>query len=379
MSETGNKKNSTMIALAVVLAVAVILSLVLFNQRNSLSAQVDVLTEELAESREAWENTAAEKEAIQEQLNGVQDALLEAEIALEESTGKIGELETELEEAQRVRTEAQSTLNTLSEQIGSLTETLDYARSVLAGATGEPAAAGDDSAVAPMTVDGEDETLPDGEAPDADTEGEDAEEPADETEGEDAETPDADADTEGEDAEETADETEDEDAEAPKADAETEGEEAEEPADETEGEDAEAPEADAETEGEEAEEPAGEPVDVIAPLLMTEQDPATETDLTVPEIPEDAQMLTIDLIDQDLVVLYVVLDEENTITFLYAENLDEAFLEQFIGKMLPVALLSDEEPEGIEPIEDNLTMSQTVIDVLNALIAEEGAEEETAE
>ena len=54
MSESSSKKNSTLVALVVVLVVAVILAVVLFGQRNSLSAQVDTLTDELAQSQQAW-------------------------------------------------------------------------------------------------------------------------------------------------------------------------------------------------------------------------------------------------------------------------------------------------------------------------------------
>lgn len=301
MSETGGKKNTTMIALAVVLAVAVILSLVLFNQSRNLSAQVDTLTEELTESRATWENTAAEKETIEAELKGAQDALREAETALEESTTKIGSLQTELDEANRVRTEAQTTLDTLSGQIESLTETLDYARSVLAGATEEPA----------------EET----EAPEA-------------------------AETQAPEAAET-EEPEDTDQPMPLI----------------------APFASAveAVENTETEEPAAEE--------------ATPTD--IPVIPEGAAELEVVLDEETTLTLYVLI-EDDQIAFIYGEGLDEAFLEQFIGKTLPVAVASDEEPEGIVPLEDDEATTQAVIDAVNSLVRDgetpdgEAGEEATA-
>ena len=337
MSETRGKKNSTMVALAVVLAVAVIVSLVLFNQRNSLSAQVDNLSEELAESREAWEATAAEKEVIEAELKDAQDALREAETALEESTVKIASLQDELVEAQRVRTEAKTTLEALSGQIESLTETLDYARSVLAGATEDPEE--------PVVI----EPLPE-----ETDEAEDTEAPSEEPTEEPTEEPEA------EETEEPTEEPSEEPTEEPEAEA------TEEPADE--------PEAEAEVTEEPAEEPEDEETEAPA------EAEATQTDIVDVEIPEDAVELEISVLRtvdgeevEALYTLYVVV-EDNTITFIYAEKIDEAFLAQFVGKTLPVALLSDEEPEGIAPIEDDEEMTLAVIEAVNGLLpAEEEA------
>ena len=54
MSESSSKKNSTLVALVVVLVVAVILAVVLFGQRNSLSAQVDYFSSVVKENPD-WE------------------------------------------------------------------------------------------------------------------------------------------------------------------------------------------------------------------------------------------------------------------------------------------------------------------------------------
>ena len=311
MSEQGGKKNSTMIALAVVLAVAVILSLVLFNQRNSLSAQVDTLTEELTESRETWENTAAEKEEIEAELKDVQDALREAETALEESTTKIGSLQSELEEAQRVRTEAQNTLDTLSGQIDSLTQTLDYARSVLAGTTEEPAA--EEETPAPVEPE---ET-----------------EPAETAEPEATEEPMP--------------------LIAPIEEAiyTAEPEATEEPTEEPEVEETEAP----------------------------AEDEATVTDIH--EIPGNAVKMEVALDEETVLTLYVLIDDEDEeIVFVYGEGLDVAFLEQLIGRQLPVLLASEEEPEGIELFDTDEETAMAVIDAINSLLpAEEAVVEEVGE
>lgn len=344
MSETGSKKNSTMIALAVVLVVAVILSVVLLSQRSSLSAQVDTLTEELAESREAWETTAAEKEAIEAELQQAQSDLREAEMALEESTIKIGQLESDLAEAERVRVEAQTSLNTVYEQIDGVMSTLNYARSVLSGEdvpAETPLPAADDEV--PPVAPADDEIPP--VTDEAQTDGE--------PEPEAAEAPEA--------------PTEEPDAE---------------PADET------AEEPDAEPADESAEEPAEESENAADEVNALAADPepvelGTVTDLpdgetAAPEIPEDAMALEVVLEDETTLTLYVKV-EEDAITFLYAEELDEAFLEQFIGKVLPVALASDEEPEGIAPIEDDEATTQAVIDAINSLIpAEDEAPEAEA-
>lgn len=348
MSETGSKKNSTMIALAVVLAVAVILSVVLFNQRNSLSAQVDTLSEELAESREAWETTAAEKEAIEAELKETQDNLREAETALEESTATISRLEADLAEAERVRIEAQASLDIVYDQIDGLIVTLDYARGVLGGepvapiATAEPAAEPVDEEA--LVADDEEPT-----EPVADDE-EIADDPAD-------------------DAGETADE--------PLEDMEVTEPAADEPEADTEA-DAEAPEALAAELALIDVEPVAEPVETDTDLVGTATDLADadgETD--VPEIPEDAVALEIALNDETTVTLYVLV-EDGTITFIYAEDIDEAFLEQFVGKTLPVTPVSDEEPEGIAPIENDETATLAVIEAVNSLFTEDEPVEEEA-
>ena len=54
------------------------------------------LTRQLGESRTAWETTAAEKEALQEEKRIVDGALREAELTLAESTARAEELGTEI-------------------------------------------------------------------------------------------------------------------------------------------------------------------------------------------------------------------------------------------------------------------------------------------
>ena len=58
------------------------------------------LTDQLTESRAAWENTAAEKEKLQEELQTVQEALKEAKLTLQESTERAEKLRTEIVQLQ---------------------------------------------------------------------------------------------------------------------------------------------------------------------------------------------------------------------------------------------------------------------------------------
>ena len=54
------------------------------------------MNRELAESRAAWEDTAARKEALQEELKKVTEDLREAKLTLEESTARAEELREEI-------------------------------------------------------------------------------------------------------------------------------------------------------------------------------------------------------------------------------------------------------------------------------------------
>ena len=54
------------------------------------------MTRELSESRARWEETAARKEELQEELKAVSEELREAQLTLEESTARAAELREEI-------------------------------------------------------------------------------------------------------------------------------------------------------------------------------------------------------------------------------------------------------------------------------------------
>ena len=64
------------------------------------SALLREQTRRLEQSRSAWEQTAAEKEALQEQLQDVNNAVREASLTLEESTARAADLREDLAELQ---------------------------------------------------------------------------------------------------------------------------------------------------------------------------------------------------------------------------------------------------------------------------------------
>lgn len=79
-------------------ALAAVLLMVLFtsdylNSRNELN----LTKTQLAESRKTWENTAAEKEKLQDQLKQIRDDVKEADLSLRESTERAEELRAEIE------------------------------------------------------------------------------------------------------------------------------------------------------------------------------------------------------------------------------------------------------------------------------------------
>ena len=96
MSEKTTKRNPLLLILCIVLAVAVILSVVLFNQRAHLASQVDQLTADLSVSRTNWETTSTEKETLQAELTTAQNDLREAQTSLEESNTKIEQLDAQI-------------------------------------------------------------------------------------------------------------------------------------------------------------------------------------------------------------------------------------------------------------------------------------------
>ena len=73
-------------------------SLMVFLARDYMKdgARLRELQQELETSQASWKQTAAEKEALQEELAEVQDALREAELTLQESTEKAAAIREEI-------------------------------------------------------------------------------------------------------------------------------------------------------------------------------------------------------------------------------------------------------------------------------------------
>lgn len=97
MSET-KKVNVPLLLLCGVFLVAVIVAITMAAQRNSLSAEVTELQQQIAEEQATWQAIAAEKEELQATLTETENTLKEAQLSLEEATARKAELETEVEE-----------------------------------------------------------------------------------------------------------------------------------------------------------------------------------------------------------------------------------------------------------------------------------------
>ena len=77
MSET-KKVNVPLLLLCGVFLVAVIVAITMAAQRNSLSAEVTELQQQIAEEQATWQAIAAEKEELQATLTETENALKEA-------------------------------------------------------------------------------------------------------------------------------------------------------------------------------------------------------------------------------------------------------------------------------------------------------------
>lgn len=90
-----SKTMKILLCLAMVAALAVMT--VLFLRYRSNSKTLSDLTAQLEVSRTSWENTAAEKEALQKELRTVSGNLREAQLSLEENTERAEELTAQIE------------------------------------------------------------------------------------------------------------------------------------------------------------------------------------------------------------------------------------------------------------------------------------------
>lgn len=79
-----------------VMLLAAALTVTLYGELLRDRGTLRELTDQLTESRAAWENTAAEKEKLQEELKTVQEALKEAKLTLQESTERADKLRAEI-------------------------------------------------------------------------------------------------------------------------------------------------------------------------------------------------------------------------------------------------------------------------------------------
>ena len=91
------KSKALMLLLCIVLLSAITLSCVLFLHYSNLGIQLESTRSELSVSRTAWETTAAEKEALQEDLTTLKNDLKEAELSLSEAQERSGTLKEDID------------------------------------------------------------------------------------------------------------------------------------------------------------------------------------------------------------------------------------------------------------------------------------------
>ena len=87
--------------LYVVMAAALTLMIICFLNYQSLTNDLRSCEKLLAESRETWEEIAAEKEELQTDLKARRKELKEAQLSLDESTERIEQLKAEIEQLRK--------------------------------------------------------------------------------------------------------------------------------------------------------------------------------------------------------------------------------------------------------------------------------------
>ena len=85
----------------IVLVFALMTSLFLFSRLEQKEKTYDSLSLELLESRQKWEQIAAEKESLQAELKQVNETLRDASMTLEENKARSAELEKEIQVLQK--------------------------------------------------------------------------------------------------------------------------------------------------------------------------------------------------------------------------------------------------------------------------------------
>lgn len=112
--EPAKKKNSTLIALCVVLVAAVILIAVLLGQNASYRDQKENLTSELQSATEEKARLSQENTDLLDELIELEDQLYEAQQVIEESAEKQVKLQADIDALQVKVTELRKTVSTMS-------------------------------------------------------------------------------------------------------------------------------------------------------------------------------------------------------------------------------------------------------------------------
>lgn len=84
-----------------ILLLAAVMTVVLSVRVLELKKDVNEKTALLSKSRAAWEQTAADKEALQKELTEVRNQIREAELSLNEANEKASGLRTEIDALQK--------------------------------------------------------------------------------------------------------------------------------------------------------------------------------------------------------------------------------------------------------------------------------------
>ena len=96
-----------------VAAVLIVIAILMRNQ--NMSGELDHLREDLTESQSTWQQIAAEKEELQDELAVVEDGIREASLSYDESTEKIADLTGQVENLTMQNTSLENQLQVSAE------------------------------------------------------------------------------------------------------------------------------------------------------------------------------------------------------------------------------------------------------------------------
>ena len=100
-------------SLVMVAAVLIVIAILMRNQ--NMSGELDHLREDLTESQSTWQQIAAEKEELQDELAVVEDGIREASLSYDESTEKIADLTGQVENLTMQNTSLENQLQVSAE------------------------------------------------------------------------------------------------------------------------------------------------------------------------------------------------------------------------------------------------------------------------